>query len=71
MLQSNRGENGKACNLSKLSKFKQLIFWSLAELLQCSAEAEQAPVDNHLLCGRMQGEMEQMALVLFCRGCFL
>lgn len=52
-------------------KFRQLIFWKLAEMLQCSAEAEQAPVDNHLLCGGKQGEMEQMALVLFCRGCFL
>lgn len=61
----------EACNLSKVSKFRQLIFWKLAEMLHCSAEAEQAPVDNHLLCGGKQGEMEQMALVLFCRGCFL
>lgn len=58
-------------NLSKVFKFKQLIFWLPAEMLQCSTEAEQAPVDNHLLCGRKQGEIEQMALVLFCRGCFL
>lgn len=32
-------------------------------MLQCFAKAEQAPVDNHLLCGGKQGEMEQMALV--------
>lgn len=48
----------------------QLIFWLLAKMLQCSVEAKQAPVDNHLLCGGKQGEMEQMALVLFCHGCF-
>lgn len=61
------------CNLSKVSQFRELTFWLLAGMLQCSAEAEQAPVDNHLLCGGEQGEMEQMALfiVLFCRGCFL
>lgn len=41
----------EACDLSKVPKFRQLIFWLLAEMLQCSAEAEQAPVDNHLLCG--------------------
>lgn len=61
----------EVCNLSKVSKLRQLIFWLLAQMLQCSAEAEQAPVDNHLLCGGKQWEMEQMALVLFCRGCFL
>lgn len=61
----------EARDLSKVSKFRQSIFWLLAAMLQCSAEAEQAPVDNHLLCGGKQGEMEQMALVLFCRGCFL
>lgn len=49
----------------------QLIFWLLAKMLQCSVEAKQAPVDNHLLCGGKQGELEQMALVVFCRGCFL
>lgn len=64
-------EKQEICNLSKVSIFRQLIFWKLAEMLQCSAEAEQAPVDNHLLCGGKQREMEQMALVLFCRGCFL
>lgn len=64
-------EKQEVCNLSKVSKFTQLIFWLLAGMLQWSAEAEQAPVDNHLLCGGKQGEMEQMALVLFCCGCFL
>lgn len=61
----------EVCNLSKVSKCTKLIFWLLAQMLQRSAEAEQAPVDNHLLCGGKQGEMEQMALVLFCCGCFL
>lgn len=41
----------EACNLSKVSKFTQLMFRLLAEMLQWSTEAEQAPVDNHLLCG--------------------
>lgn len=62
--------NREGCDLSKVSKCRQLIFWLLAAMLQCSAEAKQPPVDNHLLCGGKQGEMEQMALVLFCRGCF-
>lgn len=61
----------EACNLSKVSKFRQLIFGLLTETLQCSAKAKQALVDNHLLCGGRQGEMEQMAIVLFCCGCFL
>ena len=36
--------------LVKSFQIRQLIFWLLAEMLRCSADAEQAPVDNHLLC---------------------
>lgn len=53
--------------VKKFPKFRQLIFWGLlTAMLQCSAEAKQAPVDNHLLCGRRQTEVEQMAIVWFC-----
>lgn len=51
-----------------LSKFPNSHSWLQAEMLWRSAE--QAPVDNRLLCGGKQGEMELMALVLFCCGCF-
>lgn len=62
----------KTGSLRLIKSFQiQTVDILLAERLQCSAEAEQAPVDNHLLCGGKQGEMEQMALVLFCCGCFL
>lgn len=71
LIYENPSSKQEACNLSKVSKSRQLIFWLLAAVLRCSAEAKQAPVDNHLLCGERQREMEQMALVVFCCGCFL
>lgn len=66
-----QNQRAEACNLSKVPKFRQLIFWLLTAMLQCFAEAKQAPVDNHLFSGGRRGEMEQMAIVLFCCGCFL
>lgn len=69
LLWETRSKMGKAVTCQKFPNAD--IFWLLAAMLQCSAEAEQPPVDNHLLCGGKQGEMGQMALVLFCHGCFL
>lgn len=47
----NKCKTGSLQLVSKVSKFTQLMFRLLAEMPQWSAEAEQAPVDNHLLCG--------------------
>lgn len=62
-------EKQEDCNSSEVSKYVQLIFF---RGLRRSVGAVRAPVDNHLLCGGGggQGGLEQMALVLFCRGCF-
>ncbi len=67
---SERSAKQEVCDLSKVSKFRQLIFWLLAEMLRCSANAEQAPVDNHLLCGGKQGEMSRWHKFYFAADAF-
>lgn len=54
---------------SQLATFQ--TFSNAVDLLEAGGDANQTPFDDHMLCGREQGELKQMALVLFSRGSFL